>query len=143
MKTNILKKIFLAFVISLICSVVLSYSNYESTPGNDFRQMNFVLVILNVILCCINFILALPALLNVYDKIVNNWKLSFFSFFSLPVLFFAILFGTLFDGGWSAGNVMDFLILFMPSISFGIALSVQFYNFRQEIKGNDDLISNE
>ena len=92
----------------------------------------FIFVLLNVFLCIINFVLALPGLLNLNEKIRNNIILSSITFFSLPLSFYIFLSILYFQNQNSTDNLIDFLNMSIPSITFCITLALKFYDFRNK-----------
>lgn len=93
MKKQILKILSNSFLISLICSIIISLMSYNNTIGNEAKQVTFFLIIINIVLCILNFICALPGLLNLNEKINRNGTWSFLSFFTLPIaLFYGMLY---------------------------------------------------
>jgi hypothetical protein len=132
MKYQILKIIFFAFIISLAISFLFSWTNYISTSGNEAKQGMFIFVLLNVFLCLINFVLALPGLLNMNEKIRKNIIFSSITFFSLPLAFYIFLSILYFQNQNSTENLIDFLNMSIPSITFCITLVVKFYDFRKK-----------
>ena len=132
MKYQIFKIIFFAFIISLSISLIISWTNYISTSGNEAKQGMFIFVLSNIFLCLINFILALPGLLNLNEKIRNNIILSLVTFFSLPIIFYILLLILYFQSQNLTENVIVFLNMSIPSITFCITLAVKFYDFRKK-----------
>lgn len=119
-----------SFLIAFLCSFIMSIINYTNTEGNEAKQVEFMLIFVNILLCGLNYIGALPGLLNLNEKVYSNIILSFLSFFVLPIALFGELLYLIIQNFIDI-NIFEILPPFIPSISFMIVLFIQFIKFRK------------
>jgi hypothetical protein len=136
MKSQILNIILFAFIISLFMSFLISWTNYNSTQGNEAKQGMFIFLMINTFLCFINIILSLPGLLNLNEKIRRNKILSYLTFTILPLTLYILLVVMFFKTQSLKEDFMDFVGMSAPSIIFCIAVTLQFYKYRKKIEAN-------
>lgn len=131
MTKEILKRLFYSFIISFATSMIYLFLKRNESSEESFKFNIILMVLINVI----NFVLSLTALLNLKETIKSNYWQSFFSFFSLPILFLLTIYikvlsiDTPYDK-----RIDDFIFILHPSIIFCLSLFINFRIFRQTLE---------
>ena len=137
MTKEILKRIFYPFLISTIVTLTYAFMTYPSTIGLEARQACFIIILMNLGFCFLNFILSLTSLLNLNHFIRQNSWLSMLSFFTFPIVLLVILLIQFIDNHNENETIKDFLVIAHTSVTFCLILIYQFYRFRQTTKSAD------
>lgn len=131
MTKEILARLFYSFIFSLTISLVISWTNYQTTEGFEAKQADFILVILTFLLCIINLISSLTALFNLKIKIRENLILSALSFFGLPMIILIILLVLFLVNRNPTETFLSLIMFSIPSISYLLSLFYNFIKFRE------------
>ena len=142
MAWNILKKLLWSAIISSSVSIFISWANYQSKQGLEERQGIFILFMLSLLLCFINFLLSLTALFNVRADIRSNKTISLLSFVGLPVLLFLMLFVSLAGKNLSDYVSGDLAMTVSPSVLYISTLSFFYSRFRKEMAQGEEKAHN-
>ena len=137
MTKEILKRIFYPFLISTLVTLTYAFMTYPSTIGLEARQACFIIILMNLGFCFLNFILSLTSLLNLNHFIRQNSWLSMLSFFTFPIVLLVILLIQFIDNHNENETIKDFLVIAHTSVTFCLILIYQFYRFRQTTKSAD------
>lgn len=133
MTKEILARLFYSFIFSLTISLVISWTNYQTTEGFEAKQADFILVILTFLLCMINLISSLTALFNLKIKIRENLILSALSFFGLPMIILIVLLVLFLVNRNPTETFLSLIMFSIPSISYLLSLLYNFIKFREKI----------
>ncbi len=133
MKKEIIKRLFYSFLIASAISMLFALINYLSTTGLEAKQGMFIIVLVTFGINILNFILSLTALLNVNKKVRENVVTSMLSFliFTLGLLIILI---SKYVEDIEHTTIQEFLLIGLPFIASCLALTYQFYRFRQQMK---------
>lgn len=134
MTKEILKRIFYPFLVSALVTLTYAFMTYPSTIGLEARQACFIIIILNLGFCFLNFILSMTSLLNLNHYIRQNLWLSMLSFFTLPIVLLIIVLIQFIDNHNENETLKNFLVIAHTSVTFLLVLIYQFYRFRHIIK---------
>ena len=136
MKSDILKRLSYCLIFSLVISLIFYWTNYQSTEGFEAKQGSFLLVIVSIIYCFINFFASLTAFLNLNLKVRENIFLSTISFFGIPIIILLWTFTDILTKKNDNETIQSYLFLIMPSISYILSLTYHFIKFRVNLKLN-------
>lgn len=131
MTKEILARLFYSFIFSLTISLVISWTNYQTTEGFEGKQADFILVILTFLLCIINLMSSLTALFNLKTQIRENLILSALSFFGLPMIILIILLILFLVNRNPTETFLSLIMFSIPSISYLLSLLYNFIKFRE------------
>lgn len=133
MAKEILKRLIYSFLVTLAVSMPYLWWRYDGARGNEERQATFILVVVSFILCVLNFVLSLTALLNVYPGIRQNFWKSLLAFIGVPGLLFIGLVMLFLVSRNETETIGDFLEIGHISIVFIAVLTFHFFRFRNQI----------
>lgn len=132
MAKEILKRLTYSFLLTLLISISYAWNKLESTTGNEARQGMFIWILIVLILCTLNFISSLLALLNLNTSIRQNFWKSLLSFIFLPsVLLLVLLVFFLIDN--HIQTISEFLIIGHIPIIYIAVLTFHFYRFKRTL----------
>lgn len=131
MTKEILKRLFFSFLISFVTSIIYLFLKRNESSDESFRFNIVLIVSINII----NLALSLTALLNLNKKVQSSYWKSFFSFFSLPILFLLIIYIKVLSLDLPyEKTIEDFIFILHPSVIFCLSLFANFRSFRRTLK---------
>ena len=134
MTANILKRLTYSFLISFSVGLLIGFIVSDRTSGNEAKQGAAIAQILTVLICLINFILSMTALLNLKKDVRGNYVSSTFSFVFLPTMVLLGLIFMIFKDENSKVEFWDTSLIIGPTIVHVLALAFHSAKFRQELK---------
>jgi hypothetical protein len=133
MKGNVFKRLLYCLFASLIVAFLLSGLNSKRNEGNEARQGATLQVMFVVLICLVQFVLSLTAILNYIDAVRKNFFASAITFLFLPAVMVVAMMRMFFEADGPQNNSRMFLATIGPSIFYLLMLLYQFVLFRRTI----------
>jgi len=133
MTTNILKRLTYSFLISASAALFIGFIAADRTEGNEASMGVVMVQLLALLICLLNFILSLTALLNLRKDIRDNYISSAFSFMFLPSMVLSGLIFLIFKDSNSRVEFWDTSTIVAPVVVHVLMLAFYFTKFRQNL----------